>query len=56
MLTLGTVVAALTDSRADSALLDQPIDDVVVDSRQSGQKAMFVALPGENTNGHQFVH
>ncbi len=56
MLTLGTVVAALTDSRPESALLDQPIDDVVVDSRQSGQKAMFVALPGENTNGHQFVH
>ncbi len=55
MLTLGTVVSALTGSRPESALLEQPIVDVVIDSRQSGHKAMFVALPGENTDGHQFL-
>ena len=55
MLTLGTVLVALTGSRPDSVLCEQPISDVVIDSRRAGQKTMFVALPGENTDGHQFL-
>jgi len=55
MLTLGTVVAALTGSRPESALLAHPIAGVVIDSRGAGKHALFVALAGENTDGHQFV-
>ncbi len=55
MLTLGTVVAALIGSRPESALLSQPIAEVVIDSRRARKHALFVALPGEITDGHQFV-
>ncbi len=31
------------------------VSDVVIDSRKVSEKSMFIALPGENTDGHQFV-
>jgi UDP-N-acetylmuramoyl-tripeptide--D-alanyl-D-alanine ligase len=31
------------------------ITDVVIDSRLTIPGALFVALPGENTDGHNFV-
>ena len=55
MLNLGTVVGALTGSRPESSILDHPIADVVIDSRKASGKALFVALSGEHTDGHQFV-
>ena len=33
----------------------RPFSDVVVDSRQAAQDSLFVALPGEHTDGHLFV-
>ncbi|MBU1873126.1 hypothetical protein KJ688_05275, partial [bacterium] len=31
------------------------VSDAVIDSRKISGKSMFVALPGENTDGHRFV-
>ncbi|MCC6189690.1 MAG: UDP-N-acetylmuramoyl-tripeptide--D-alanyl-D-alanine ligase [Anaerolineales bacterium] len=53
MLTLGHVVEALTGYQ--SAGGPQVITDVVIDSRLTIPGAMFVALPGERTDGHAFV-
>jgi UDP-N-acetylmuramoyl-tripeptide--D-alanyl-D-alanine ligase len=35
--------------------VNQPITEVVVDSRQAVSGSLFVALPGERVNGHDFV-
>jgi UDP-N-acetylmuramoyl-tripeptide--D-alanyl-D-alanine ligase len=35
--------------------LNHPISDVVIDSRKASDKALFVALSGEHTDGHQFL-
>lgn len=35
--------------------LDSPLQDVVVDSRQAAVGSLFIALPGEHTDGHRFV-
>jgi UDP-N-acetylmuramoyl-tripeptide--D-alanyl-D-alanine ligase len=51
-LTLADVVAGLTGNQIDAR---QPIANVVIDSRQAGPGSLFVALPGESTDGHQFV-
>lgn len=32
-----------------------PLQDVVVDSREAVEGSLFVALPGEHTDGHRFV-
>jgi UDP-N-acetylmuramoyl-tripeptide--D-alanyl-D-alanine ligase len=53
MLTLGHVVEALTGYQ--SAGGPQIITDVVIDSRLTIPGALFVALPGERTDGHTFV-
>jgi UDP-N-acetylmuramoyl-tripeptide--D-alanyl-D-alanine ligase len=53
MLTLGHVVEALTGYQ--SAGGPQVITDVVIDSRLAIPGALFVALPGERTDGHTFV-
>jgi UDP-N-acetylmuramoyl-tripeptide--D-alanyl-D-alanine ligase len=53
MLTLGHVVEALTGYQ--SAGGPQVITDVVIDSRLTIPGALFVALPGERTDGHAFV-
>ena len=52
MLTLADVVESLTEYRLDSS---QPISKVVIDSRQVVDGSLFVALPGERTDGHEFV-
>jgi UDP-N-acetylmuramoyl-tripeptide--D-alanyl-D-alanine ligase len=53
MLTLGHVLEALTGYQ--SAGGPQVITDVVIDSRLTIPGALFVALPGERTDGHDFV-
>ncbi|PWH19619.1 MAG: UDP-N-acetylmuramoylalanyl-D-glutamyl-2, 6-diaminopimelate--D-alanyl-D-alanine ligase [Anaerolineae bacterium] len=53
MLTVAEVLEALTHQRFESAR--QPITDAVVDSRLVIPGALFVALPGERKDGHNFV-
>ncbi len=52
MLTLADVLEALTGQRPD---LSEIITETVVDSRQAIPGALFVALPGERHDGHDFV-
>jgi len=51
-LTLADVIEGLTDNRIEAP---QAISDVVIDSRQTKTDSIFVALPGESTDGHHFV-
>ena len=37
------------------ATVTRPLSAVVIDSRQAGPGSLFVALPGEHTDGHNFV-
>lgn len=53
MLTLAHLIEALTGYQ--SAGGSQVITDVVIDSRLTIPGALFVALPGERTDGHLFV-
>lgn len=53
MPTLGDLLEALTHQRYESA--KQRITDAVVDSRLVIPGALFVALPGERADGHDFV-
>ncbi|MGA9531888.1 MAG: UDP-N-acetylmuramoyl-tripeptide--D-alanyl-D-alanine ligase [Anaerolineales bacterium] len=52
MLTLGDVVSAMG---VEHDGLAQPIGETVVDSRQISPGGMFVALPGETLDGHDYV-
>ncbi len=51
-LTLVDVIEGLTGNRIDAP---QPITSVVIDSRQAKPGSLFVALAGENSDGHEFV-
>ncbi|HZD58324.1 MAG TPA: UDP-N-acetylmuramoyl-tripeptide--D-alanyl-D-alanine ligase [Anaerolineales bacterium] len=53
MLTLADILEALSGMRPDQG--DQPVTEAVVDSRQAIPGCLFVALPGENVDGHDFV-
>ncbi len=53
MLTLGHVLEALTGYQAGGGA--QVITDVAIDSRLVIPGALFVALPGERTDGHEYV-
>lgn len=53
MLTLADVLEALTGSRPEKASL--VISEASVDSRQVIPAGMFVALPGERVDGHNYV-
>ena len=53
MLTLAHIIEALTGYQ--SAGGSQVITDVVIDSRLTIPGALFVALPGERTDGHRYV-
>ena len=53
MLTLGTVVEALTGQAFP--FLDQVVTDGAIDSRLAIPGSLFVALPGERTDGHEHV-
>lgn len=53
MLTLAEVVEALTGVRPDRG--GQVITDALVDSRKVIPSSLFVAIPGESLDGHDFV-
>lgn len=53
MINLKHVVSALTEH--DLHLFDIPISSVEIDSRSVQPGSLFVALPGERTDGHQFI-
>ena len=53
MLTLSDILEALTGVRPDKASLT--ISEASIDSREVIPRALFVAIPGENTDGHQYV-
>lgn len=53
MLTLGHLLEALTDYRADGT--EPPVQSVVIDSRQVQPGALFIAFEGEQLDGHDFV-
>jgi UDP-N-acetylmuramoyl-tripeptide--D-alanyl-D-alanine ligase len=59
MLTLGVVFEALTGAGVGTydalPLFRRVITDAVIDSRQTIPGCLFVALPGENVDGHAFV-
>lgn len=51
-LTLADAIEGLTGHRPEAA---HPIRQVVIDSRQARPDSLFVALPGQQTDGHLFV-
>lgn len=53
MLTLADVLEALAATRI--AEVTAPIPDAVIDSRQTTRGALFIAIPGENVDGHDYV-
>jgi len=55
---LASVAAAVGGQLAgdDVGISSVTIDSVTIDSRQAGPGALFVALAGERTDGHRFVH
>jgi UDP-N-acetylmuramoyl-tripeptide--D-alanyl-D-alanine ligase len=53
MLTLADVLEALTGIRLESA--SQVITEASIDSRQVIPGALFVAIPGERVDGHDFI-
>ena len=53
MFTLADILEALTGSRLENANL--VITEAAVDSRQVIPGGLFVALPGERTDGHNFI-
>jgi UDP-N-acetylmuramoyl-tripeptide--D-alanyl-D-alanine ligase len=56
VLTAADVIQALTGARPEQAALHRVvITEGTVDSRQAIPGALFVAMPGENANGHDFV-
>ncbi len=52
-LTFADIIEALTGARPSWAT--QAISDAVIDSRQAISGSLFVALPGEKVDGHDFV-
>lgn len=53
MINLAAVITALTNQKMSP--LDVMLSGAVIDSRQARQNSLFVALPGEHANGHDFV-
>ena len=53
MITLNALLTALT--KESITTLDRPISSVVIDSREASSGSLFIALPGERVNGHDFV-
>jgi UDP-N-acetylmuramyl pentapeptide synthase len=54
MLTLADVIEGLTGYRWDKAE-SKAISQVIIDSRQAVPDSVFVALPGERVDGHDYV-
>jgi len=53
MLTLADVLQPLTGKKFDNASLI--ISEAIIDSRQAIPASLFVALPGERVDGHEYV-
>ena len=53
MIYLHDILFALTGMKV--APLEISINSAVIDSRQTQKNSLFIALPGENVNGHDFV-
>ena len=53
MLTLADLLEALTRVHLPNAAAS--ITEAVIDSRQATPNALFVAIPGENVDGHDFI-
>jgi UDP-N-acetylmuramoyl-tripeptide--D-alanyl-D-alanine ligase len=53
MLTLGVVIEAIANR--DAASVNVRLTDAQIDSRQVDQGSLFIALPGERVDGHEFV-
>lgn len=53
MLTLGDILKAITSQ--EMAAFDQVITDAAIDSRLVIPGSLFIALPGENVDGHDFI-
>ncbi len=53
MLTLADVIETLTGHRLE--MIEMVINEAAIDSRQVIPGSMFVALPGERTDGHLYV-
>ncbi len=53
MLTLADVLEALTAARVFQA--QAVIRDATIDSRQATRNSLFIAIPGENADGHDFI-
>src|SRR5512138_24985 len=54
MLTLADALEALTNVRPETAA-GAVITEAAIDSRQVIPGSLFVAIPGENADGHDFV-
>lgn len=54
MLNLRDIILALTNRSI--AYLDKNISSVVIDSRQAEPGSLFIALPGEYSDGHHYVN
>jgi UDP-N-acetylmuramoyl-tripeptide--D-alanyl-D-alanine ligase len=52
MLTIADAIEAITGFRPQTALV---ITEAVIDSRQTIPGSLFVAIPGEKTDGHDFI-
>ena len=52
MLTLADAIEALTNTRLDAHAV---ITEATIDSRQVIPGSLFVAIPGERTDGHDFI-
>lgn len=55
MLTLADALEAITRSAVQSAEAAAVITEAAVDSRQVIPGSLFVAIPGENVDGHDFI-
>lgn len=53
MLSFSEIIQALTQSRPE--MIDKKITEAVIDSRTAVAGCLFVAIKGENTDGHDFV-
>ncbi len=53
MLTLADILEAIASARI--AETTATITDAVIDSRQATRDSLFIAIPGENVDGHDFV-
>ena len=54
MITLSEIIQALTNKTIRSYEL--PITEAVIDSRKAIPGSFFIALPGEQTDGHQYIN